>query len=445
MSLSLFVSSINKEITLNANKNDFSYSIEIDEDTNFGLWCFCDHDGRLIRINKFPNTPILFRRIDGEIKLYSEGVRLLMEQGIIDTRSIEGGAEEFRDSIIEREIISYFYDTINSIKKAVINSDQSQKRWPLSFRNAGAYKILKGRHLREKRLTNDYVDMISIISNYSFERLDEERSIIEKLLGPRNIIPKYITDENALLLDFRMGCSRSFKQRCKFCYYDMDRTKKKMSTEECIHHVREVAEFFKNSSLFAKYIFPIDGDFLNHSNKELVEICGTIMEKFPNARIACFAYADTIRRKGVEFLRHLHEEYRVDEIMNGIETGDPETLDDVKKGLTVEEIVTANKIIKEAGMKFQGIIQYGLPIRKALFAVKDVVSYLKMRAQKTAKLLNQISLDNLFFSEFTVKKGIPFLEEKDEYIFLEDDQKIMEYNFIIEKLDSRVKRAAETY
>ena len=444
MALSIFVHSINKEITLNANKNDFSYSIEIDEGTDFGLWCFCDHDGRLIRINKFPNTPILFRRIDGEIKLYTEGVRLLMEQGIISNRSIEEG-EEFKDSAIEEEIIKYFYDVIGSIKKAVIDSNQTQRRWSLSFRNVGAYKVLKCRHISEKKLTKDYVDMIKIISNYSVERLGEEKIKIDKVLGPRNIIPKYIIDENALLLDFRMGCSRSFNQRCKFCYYDMDRTKKKMSTEECVHHVREVAEFFKNSSLFAKYIFPIDGDFLNHKNKELLEICGAIMEEFPNARIVCFAYADTIKRKGVEFLKRLHDEYRIDEIMNGIETGDPETLDDIKKGVTVEEIVTENKIIKEAGMKFQGIIQFGLPVRKSLLAVKDIVSYLKVRAQKTAELLNQISLDNLFFSEFIVKKGIPFLEEKDEYIFLEDDRKIMEYNFIIDKLDSNVKRAAETY
>ncbi|MEE4378769.1 MAG: radical SAM protein, partial [Candidatus Competibacteraceae bacterium] len=137
-------------------------------------------------------------------------------------------------------------------------------------------------------------------------------------------------EANSLLIQTTLGCTHN---KCTFC--DMFREKR--------FRIRKIEEVFKDIDE-ARLIFPhvrsiflIDGNVLALKTAFLLKILNKITVTFPEcSKIALYAGLNDLRRKSVEDLKEL-KQAGLTLVYTGLESGDPVTLERIKKGLTPEQ------------------------------------------------------------------------------------------------------------
>jgi radical SAM superfamily enzyme YgiQ (UPF0313 family) len=156
------------------------------------------------------------------------------------------------------------------------------------------------------------------------------------------IIIRPPSEAGSLLLQVSVGCSHN---RCTFCpTYKNERFRIK-TFPEIEEDILEAGKRLK-----VKRIFLCDGDALIIPQPRLVAIISFIREIIPGVeRIACYANAMSILRKSsadLEALRHLGLKM----IYLGVESGDETVLNQVVKGVNVQQMIQAGRRVKEAGL-----------------------------------------------------------------------------------------------
>ncbi|WP_455392408.1 radical SAM protein [[Eubacterium] cellulosolvens] len=128
-------------------------------------------------------------------------------------------------------------------------------------------------------------------------------------------------------------------------------------------------------------VFIADSNSIIMATKDLAELLRFIRKTFPNLdRVTSYARADTILAKSLAELKTLREA-GLDRLHVGLETGDPELLKIVKKGVTPEEQVKAGRKALKAGFELTEYVLLGLGGKE----------YWEQHAIGTAKVLNQIN------------------------------------------------------
>lgn len=162
------------------------------------------------------------------------------------------------------------------------------------------------------------------------------------------------SEANSLILQITLGCSQN---SCTFC--GMYKMKK--------FRIRSLSEIFSEiSSLGPEYrqrvkrIFLADGDALIYPQVKLLELLNYLQQSFPSLmRVSAYASPNSLQRKSVEELQALREKsLRI--LYFGLESGDPETLQLVKKGFTPEEMLDHCQKGHDAGMKLSVTAILGL-------------------------------------------------------------------------------------
>ncbi len=173
-------------------------------------------------------------------------------------------------------------------------------------------------------------------------------------------------------------------------------------------------------------VFLQDGDSLLLPVDQLVEILETLTEKFPSIRrITTYARSRTLLRRSVDDLARL-KKAGLGRIHVGMESGNNEVLDYMKKGVTFTQQVDAGKRVKSAGLSLSEYVILGLGGEK----------WWRQHALDSAAALNEINPDFIRVRTLAVPAASPLYEKvkSDEFKVMADDDVVREEKLFIENL-----------
>lgn len=181
------------------------------------------------------------------------------------------------------------------------------------------------------------------------------------------------SEANSLIFQITLGCSFN---KCSFC--NMYRTKE--YSERPIEEIKEEIKMMSKLQPTVTRIFLADGDALNVSTKNLVEILKYIKSSFRDLeRISCYSMPKNLIQKTDEELRSLKKS-GLDMVYLGIESGNNTILRKVTKGASKEMIINSCKKAKENGFILSCMVILGLGGKK----------YSDYHAIDTSNVINQI-------------------------------------------------------
>jgi len=148
----------------------------------------------------------------------------------------------------------------------------------------------------------------------------------------------------SLLVQVTIGCSHN---KCTFCSMFKDKKFRVRDVNEVIEDLEDARSRYDH----IERIFLCDGDALCLANKKLMVILNKINELFPEcSRINVYGNARDVLHKTPEELKELHEN-GVQMIYIGAESGSQKVLDDICKGVSVDEMVEAVQKIEASGIQ----------------------------------------------------------------------------------------------
>ncbi|NLW90834.1 MAG: radical SAM protein [Syntrophomonadaceae bacterium] len=185
------------------------------------------------------------------------------------------------------------------------------------------------------------------------------------------------SEARSYILQCTVGCSHN---RCTFCAMYKDKKYRVRSLDEIKTDIRMAKQYYGD----LEKVFLADGDALAMDTSDLVEIITYLKESFPSLRhIGIYASPDSILQKEISELTALKAAGLTIAYL-GVETGDPELLQDIRKGVTYDEMVDAGRRIRRAGILLSVTVLLGLAGRSPK-AVDHAVN--------TAKICNDMNPD----------------------------------------------------
>lgn len=161
------------------------------------------------------------------------------------------------------------------------------------------------------------------------------------------------SEADSLIFQVTLGCSND---TCLFCLMYKGKEFRVRRIGEIHADIREMAV----EEPRARRVFLADGDALVVKTATLLDILGTLRASFPRLdRVSSYANPKNLLAKSLGELRALREA-GLDLIYYGIESGDPETLLEVRKGATPDEMAEGCAKAHEAGMKLSVTVILGL-------------------------------------------------------------------------------------
>jgi len=182
----------------------------------------------------------------------------------------------------------------------------------------------------------------------------ESRELIEDLdsipLPARHLLP--LSRYRALGFPVSIITSRGCPNACIFCQGRrmVGRRVRYRKVEHVMDEIEQILSYGISRINVADDLFT--------SNKARVrEVCGQILERGLAFKWSAFARVNTVDRETLEIMR----DAGCDGISFGIESGNPEILRNVKKGITLEQARNAVSLCKEVGILSHASFMVGLP------------------------------------------------------------------------------------
>lgn len=201
------------------------------------------------------------------------------------------------------------------------------------------------------------------------------------------------SEAHSLIIQVTLGCNHN---KCTFCGTYRDKRFALRSREEIREDLAD-----------ARYMGPVrrvflaDGDALCIPQKRLIDILDAVNEFIPSVeRIGIYGTARNILRKSLEDLRALRER-NLGIIYMGVETGDADLLQKIRKGATYDQLVEAGRRVKEAGIVLSVTV---------LLGIGGVEGSLR-HARETARILTDMDPDYVGALSVIVVPGTPLHEE----------------------------------
>jgi len=185
------------------------------------------------------------------------------------------------------------------------------------------------------------------------------------------------SEARSYILQCTVGCSHN---RCTFCSMYKDKKYRVRDLAEIMADIRVAGEYY--GDLYK--VFLADGDALAMPTDDLLVILAALYRTFPSLKhVGIYASPDSILGKSPEDLKKL-KEAGITMAYLGVETGDRKLLEEIRKGVTYEEMVEAGHKVREAGILLSVTIILGLAGR-----TPQAVDH----ARNTARILNEINPD----------------------------------------------------
>ena len=160
-------------------------------------------------------------------------------------------------------------------------------------------------------------------------------------------------EADSILLQVTIGCSNN---NCTFCTMFTDKKFRKRDIEDVFNDIEDLSKVYPH----AESIFLIDGNVMVLGSKYLIKVIKKIKETFPNMKnIALYSELNDLRRKTVEELKQI-KEAGLDMAYIGLESGDPQVLENIQKGMSVDQALEGMQKAKEAGIRVLLSFIFGL-------------------------------------------------------------------------------------
>lgn len=164
-----------------------------------------------------------------------------------------------------------------------------------------------------------------------------------------------------------INISRGCPSECIYCLSPIVNGKKirKRSVKNVIDEIQECVEKYKIRSFFFK------ADSFTHDNKYIFEICKEIKSRNLQISWAANSRVDKINENLLEEMKTAGCWL----IVFGIESGNEETLKNIKKNITKENIINSVKIAKDIGFKTLGFFMMGFPWERTSH-INDTINFM---------------------------------------------------------------------
>ena len=214
--------------------------------------------------------------------------------------------------------------------------------------------------------------------------------------------------------------------QCTFCSMYKSLRFEKRPVEEVLRDIDTLRQF---SGAGAPTVFIGDSNSLVLETKPLVEILQHLYKAFPSVeRVTSYARARTLSKKSMDELKEIRRA-GLTRLHIGLETGDPELLEEIKKGATPGQMVEGAKRAKDAGFEVSFYVLAGIGGEKKW----------KQHAEGTAKVLNQVSPHFIRIRTYVPTPDSPLWErvESGSFELASAETILLEQRRLIELLDVR--------
>ncbi len=219
------------------------------------------------------------------------------------------------------------------------------------------------------------------------------------------------------LLQVTVGCAHN---KCTFCsmYSSVD------FSIENLNQVEEDIIELRNTFANIDRIFLINGDAFVLDKNKLVEIASLIIKHIPEIEvITMYASISNIKSKSDEDLIALRN-MRINDLWMGIESGDEQTIIDINKGHTLEDVKEQLARLNNAGIRHND--SYMLGIAGTGKGQENAVA--------TANIINETMPSVVWFGTTSILEGSPLYKDLENGVFniateleiLEEEMKVLE-------------------
>ena len=223
------------------------------------------------------------------------------------------------------------------------------------------------------------------------------------------------------IVQVTVGCSHN---KCTFC----DMYKEKRFHLRKLEDVLEDFNIARRQYRYIERVFLADGDALIRKTEDLAVILKHIRKIIPECqRVTSYGSPKSILTKSPEDLALLHS-LGLEMIYLGLESGNEQVLKHINKGVTVEDIVRAGQMVKDAGMKLSVTAISGL----------GGTEMWKEHAIDTAKAFSRMKPDYIGLLTLMFEGDVPLRRECEEGKFhlLTAPQVAKETLLMLEHIDS---------
>lgn len=162
------------------------------------------------------------------------------------------------------------------------------------------------------------------------------------------------SEAESFILRVTRGCAHN---SCTYCNMYRGVKFEKLSDGEIM---RQIAMAYSVDAEGVRRVFLADGDALVLPTDRLLKILETLRKYFPNLeRVSSYAAPGDILRKSVEELTALREA-GLQMLYYGMESGDSQTLKDIRKGVNGEQSIEVGKRVRAAGMQLSIMVILGI-------------------------------------------------------------------------------------
>ena len=204
------------------------------------------------------------------------------------------------------------------------------------------------------------------------------------------------SETNSLLVQATIGCPHN---RCTFCMVYKNGPKFRIRSVDEIK--QDLLWAKQHQGEFVRTVFFPAGNTIIMKTQDLVEILRYTRELFPQVeRITVYGSAQYIVRKGLADLKKISDA-GLSRIHVGLESGDDEILQQVKKGSTAAVQIEAGRLIKKADIELSEYVVLGLGGKK----------HSHKHISGTVDVLNKIDPDFIRIRTFLPKINTPILED----------------------------------
>lgn len=229
------------------------------------------------------------------------------------------------------------------------------------------------------------------------------------------------SEADSFILRVTRGCAHN---HCTYCNMYRGVKFEKLSDEQIM---RQIAIAYSVDREGVRKVFLADGDALVLETERLLKILNTLKKYFPNLeKVASYAAPGDILRKSVDELKQLREA-GLQLLYYGMESGDSQTLKDIRKGVNGDQSIEVGKKVKEAGMQLSIMIILGIA----------GVPGSERHALATAHAINEIKPDFLSALSLMLYRGSELKDqfERGEFQPLPPYGLMEELKMIVEHLD----------
>lgn len=198
----------------------------------------------------------------------------------------------------------------------------------------------------------------------------------------------------SILLQVTLGCSHN---KCTFCGSYSDKRFRIKDESIILSDILFASRHMRRQNR----VFLMDGDSLIIPQKRLMWILDRINEHLPWVkRVGSYANPKSIRMKTPEELVELREN-GLGILYLGVETGDEETLKNIRKGTSAENLIKLGRKIKEAGIKLSVSVILGIAGRERSLA----------HARATGEVLSKMDPEYVGALTLIVRPGTPLYDD----------------------------------